>query len=105
MKLAKSPRGGVFIFASLAENNRKKSHPPWGFLEKPLYIPRRSRRVGKEQKTFGKPLVPFLSQSSPETSLDIISSVHVLKFVFLEISRTVNARNGKCESTSVHETI
>ena len=27
----KPPGGGVFIFASLAENNRKKTPPPWGF--------------------------------------------------------------------------
>ena len=35
--LRKRPGGGIFIFASLAEDKRQKTHPMGGFLEKPLY--------------------------------------------------------------------
>ena len=39
LKLAKTPRGGVFIFASRAEKNRKKTPPPWRFCRESPVLP------------------------------------------------------------------
>ena len=42
--LRKPPGGGVFIFASPAEKNRKKTPPPWGFSRETPVISGRSYR-------------------------------------------------------------